>query len=116
MLVNGNKDVDMLTVVEELRREGKLEQAGGAYYISQLTNNIVSAAHIDYHIRILTEKDNDYITVGCREKNVSISIHPRSNISSIENFFMDFINNLIDSSGNSKRKSPMKFNNPGVNC
>lgn len=56
MLVNGNKDVDMLTVVEELRREGKLEQAGGAYYISQLTNNIVSAAHIDYHIRILTEK------------------------------------------------------------
>lgn len=56
MLVNGNKDVDMLTVVEELRREGKLEQAGGAYYISQLTNNIVSAAHIEYHISILTEK------------------------------------------------------------
>ena len=26
-LVNGNKDVDMLTVVEELRRESKLEQA-----------------------------------------------------------------------------------------
>ena len=56
MLVNGNRDVDMLTVVEELRREGKLEQAGGAYYITQLTTNVVSAAHVEYHISILTEK------------------------------------------------------------
>ena len=56
MLMNGKHDVDMLTVVEELRREGNLEAAGGAYYISQLTANVVSAAHIDYHLQILTEK------------------------------------------------------------
>lgn len=56
MLVNGSHEVDLLTVVEELRREGKLEAAGGSYYVSQLTNNVVSAAHIEYHIRILNEK------------------------------------------------------------
>lgn len=55
-LVNCKHDVDMLTVVEELRREGNMEAAGGAFYISQLTANVVSAAHMDYHLTILTEK------------------------------------------------------------
>ena len=56
MLVNCKHDVDMLTVVEELRREGNLEAAGGAFYIAQLTANVVTAAHMDYHLLILTEK------------------------------------------------------------
>jgi hypothetical protein len=34
MLMNCKYDVDMLTVVEELRREGNLEAAGGAFYMS----------------------------------------------------------------------------------
>ena len=55
-LVNGKHEVDMLTAVEELRREGNLEAAGGAFYISQLTANVVSAAHMDYHLQVLTEK------------------------------------------------------------
>lgn len=55
-LVNSNHEVDILTVVEELRREGKLEQAGGAFYVSKLTENVVSSAHIEYHLQILTEK------------------------------------------------------------
>ena len=55
-LVSGAHSVDMLTVVEELRREGKLEQAGGAYYVASLTGDVVSSAHMDYHLQILTEK------------------------------------------------------------
>ena len=55
-LVNGKRDVDLLTVVEELRREGNLELAGGAFYVSQLTADVVSAAHIEYHLQILAEK------------------------------------------------------------
>lgn len=56
MLVNCRHDVDVLTVVEELRRGGNLETAGGAYYVSKLTENVISAAHIEYHLQILTEK------------------------------------------------------------
>lgn len=55
-LVNGNKDVDILTVTQQLLKEGKMEDAGGSYYLSTLTNNVVSAAHIEYHIHILAEK------------------------------------------------------------
>jgi len=48
--------VDMLTVTEELRRLNKLEEAGGAFYITQLTGRVASAAHIEYHARIIYQK------------------------------------------------------------
>ncbi|MDR1725984.1 MAG: replicative DNA helicase [Bacteroidales bacterium] len=51
-----NKPIDILTTVEELKKLGKLEVAGGAYKIASLTNRVTSAAHIEYHARILSEK------------------------------------------------------------
>jgi len=51
-----NKAIDMLTVVEELNRTQDLDIVGGAYYISQLTANIASTAHLEDHCRILWQK------------------------------------------------------------
>ena len=51
-----NQPVDMLTVTTQLRQTGELEAAGGAFHISELTNHIVSAAHIEYYARVLSEK------------------------------------------------------------
>ena len=48
--------IDILTVKEELRRNGELESVGGAYYITQLTNRVASAAHVEYHARIIAQK------------------------------------------------------------
>lgn len=48
--------VDLLTVTAELRQMGALEMAGGAYYITQLTDRVVSAANIEYHARIISQK------------------------------------------------------------
>lgn len=48
--------VDMLTVVEELRKEGNLEIVGGPVYIAQLTEKVASAAHIEFHARIIAQK------------------------------------------------------------
>ena len=55
-LFEKTQPVDILTVVEALRSTGKLEAAGGAYYVSQLTSRVASAAHIEYHARILSQK------------------------------------------------------------
>ena len=55
-LFEQSQPVDLLTVVERLRLDGELELAGGAYGVSKLTENVVSAAHIEYHIRVLSEK------------------------------------------------------------
>ena len=50
------KPVDVLTVVEELKRRGELEPAGGALYIAELSEKVASAAHIEYHSRIIAQK------------------------------------------------------------
>ncbi len=48
--------IDMMTVTEQLRKRGDLEQVGGPYYIAQLTSKVASAAHIEYHARIIAQK------------------------------------------------------------
>lgn len=51
-----SKPIDLLTVVEELKTMEMLDQVGGPYYISKLTNAVVSAANIEAHARIIQEK------------------------------------------------------------
>lgn len=48
--------IDLLTVTNQLRKEGELELAGGATYIAQLTTRIASSAHSEFHARIISQK------------------------------------------------------------
>lgn len=48
--------IDILTVTSELRKKGELELVGGAFFVTQLTNRVASAANIEYHARIVAEK------------------------------------------------------------
>ena len=50
------RPVDILTVTEQLRRDGVLEEAGGALYVTQLAGKVSSSAHIEYHSRIIAQK------------------------------------------------------------
>ncbi|MGI9542043.1 MAG: replicative DNA helicase [Cyclobacteriaceae bacterium] len=54
-LFNNSEPVDLLTVTNQLRKDGKLELAGGAYYITELTSRVNSAANVEFHARIITE-------------------------------------------------------------
>lgn len=55
-LYNQNHPVDIMTVIQELKRTEKLNLAGGDYYIIGLTQGVSSSAHIEYHIRLVLEK------------------------------------------------------------
>ena len=55
-LAQQQRPVDILTVTEQLRSTGKLEEAGGPYYLATLTENMASSAHIDYHAKIIAQK------------------------------------------------------------
>lgn len=50
------KPVDLLTVSERLKKNGSLDFVGGTYKLVSLTERITSAAHIEYHVRLLSEK------------------------------------------------------------
>ena len=50
------KPIDMLTVVEQLRLNGTLDEVGGPVFITELTSRVASGAHIEYHARIVAQK------------------------------------------------------------
>lgn len=54
-LFKATEPVDMRTVVNQLRKTGKVELVGGAYYIAELTAKVSSAANIEYHARVIME-------------------------------------------------------------
>lgn len=51
-----NDAVDMITITENLRKDNKLEAAGGISYIASLANSVPTAANVVYHARIVEEK------------------------------------------------------------
>lgn len=51
-----NQPIDILTVVEELKSKDELEIVGGPYYVTKLTNSVVSSANIEAHSRIILQK------------------------------------------------------------
>ena len=50
------RPIDMMTVTEQLRQEGTLEEVGGAIHITELTARVYSAANVEYHARIIAQK------------------------------------------------------------
>lgn len=55
-LFTDTQPVDLLTVSAQLKKNGKLEQAGGDFYLIQLTQKISSSAHVEFHARIILQK------------------------------------------------------------
>src|SRR3954462_4876261 len=55
-LANKSQPIDILTVAEELRSKEELEMVGGPYYVTKLTNAVVSSANIEAHARIVLQK------------------------------------------------------------
>ncbi len=55
MLFSEKREIDMLTVTEQLNKMQKLDQVG-VTYLSELTKNISSARHLEYHVHIFIEK------------------------------------------------------------
>jgi len=55
-LATKQEPIDMMTVTEQLKKRGELEEIGGALYISKLTEKVASSAHIEFHARIIAQK------------------------------------------------------------
>ena len=51
-----DKPIDILTVTEQLKVEGNLDKVGGPLYIAELSQKVLSSAHIEYHANIIAGK------------------------------------------------------------
>ncbi len=48
--------VDLLTISDDLRKNNELEIVGGAFFLTRLTQSVLSSAHVEAHARIVMEK------------------------------------------------------------
>lgn len=56
-LFDQNEPIDTVTLYEELKKSESINEAGGAVYLSKLSQNISSAANVEYHAKIILEKE-----------------------------------------------------------
>lgn len=56
-LFEAGEAIDTVTVYEELKKREQLDETGGAVYLSRISQNISSAANIEYHAKIILEKE-----------------------------------------------------------
>ena len=66
ILATGGKPCDVVTVSEQLERNGKLEEAGGLAYLSQIARDTPSAANVRAYAEIVRERSllRQLITAG----------------------------------------------------
>ena len=50
------RPIDMMTVIEQLRHDGTLDEVGGAIHITEIMTRVYSAANVDYHAKIIAQK------------------------------------------------------------
>ncbi|MDE5790673.1 MAG: replicative DNA helicase [Muribaculaceae bacterium] len=50
------RPIDMMTVTEQLRQNGTLQEVGGAIHITELTGRVYSAANVEFHAKIIAQK------------------------------------------------------------
>ncbi|MDA7559012.1 replicative DNA helicase [Flavobacteriaceae bacterium] len=55
-LFENSEPIDLLTVSSQLRKDQKLDQVGGDFYLISLTQKVSSSAHIEFHARIILQK------------------------------------------------------------
>jgi len=52
-LETSQKPIDTVTVINRLKEKGKLEDVGGAYYITGLPDDVTTTAHLPYYVETL---------------------------------------------------------------
>ena len=55
-MYNSGMPIDSITLLNDLKKEGKLDACGGIAYLSKLTQNVSSSANVEYHTKIILEK------------------------------------------------------------
>jgi replicative DNA helicase len=65
--------IDILTLSEQLKNESHLDIVGGASYLTELTNVVPTAAHLEQYAEIVAEKSIRRRLIGASEDIVKVS-------------------------------------------
>ncbi|MCK4852167.1 MAG: replicative DNA helicase [Candidatus Omnitrophica bacterium] len=79
-LYDGNEGVDIVTLIEELKKRDMLEDVGGPAYITEMANGVPTAANIEHYAKIVREKYLLRSLINTATRIVSESYEPSGEV------------------------------------
>ena len=99
------KQVDILTVCDFLASSNELEQAGGMFYVSTITNRVTGAAHIEQHSRIIQNKAIKRNLIRLGQETVHKAYEDFTEVDEIINDIENTLNETNSATTNSEIKN-----------
>ncbi|NQU95298.1 MAG: replicative DNA helicase [Candidatus Omnitrophica bacterium] len=104
-LYDKNKAVDIVTLVEELRNSGVLDEVGGPAYIASITSSIPTSANVEHYARIVREKAILRNLISTATQIVSESYDATSSVDTLldkaERMIFDITTNKVETESSS---------------
>lgn len=107
-LFHKNEPVDMLTVSARLRAMGKLELAGGDFYLIQLSQKVSSSAHSEYHSRIILQKHLARCVISFNSKITALAYDEGTDVFDLIDRWAKEFDNIADLISTGRTTLPWK--------
>ncbi len=85
-LYNKNAPIDLLTITEELRRVGHLDEIGGVAYIATLSEDVVGTLNIEYYLKIVKSKSTLRKIIEASSASVDLAYEDSEEVDTIVEF------------------------------
>ncbi|MFA5357006.1 MAG: replicative DNA helicase [Candidatus Omnitrophota bacterium] len=95
-LYNANKAVDIITLTDELKRKGTLQDTGGASFLTALVNSVPTSANINHYVGIVKEKYTLRALINNATKIISLCYESEGNINDVVDNAEKFIFEVRD--------------------
>ena len=95
-LYNANKAVDLITLTNELKKNGILEEVGGASFLTALANSVPTAANINHYVSIVKEKSILRTLINNATRIVSMCYESDGNVVEVVDSAEKFIFEVSD--------------------
>jgi replicative DNA helicase len=82
-LYNANKAVDLITLTDELKRNGILDEVGGVSFLTALVNSVPTAANISHYVSIVKEKSILRTLINNSTKIISLCYESEGNVDEV---------------------------------
>ena len=107
-LYDENEAIDIVTLIEALKKKEKLDAAGGAAYISELTSSIPTAANVEHYAKIVREKFLLRTLINTATQIVTESFEPSSEVGELLDRAEKLIFNITSDKTRNAQITPIK--------
>jgi len=95
-LFNNNRAVDLITLTDELKKDGILDEVGGVSFLAALANLVPSAANINHYVAIVKEKSILRTLMNNATRIISLCYESEGNIDEVVDTAERFIFEVSD--------------------